>query len=213
MVRDTLVKQPITWFIHKEDQDIYYQHSKQLFETGKLQTCELRMEKNGDAPLWVRLEATTVQGADGADMWRVAMSDITDYKRVEAEKTGLEVQNRQLQKAESLGRMAGAIAHHFNNQLHVVMGNLEMAMKDPPLGENKMDSLVSAMQAALKAAEVSGLMLTYLGQTPCTLEPINLSETFRRSLALLQAVAPKGTLLKADFPVIRPESFVRTQSR
>ena len=35
--RDLLVKQPITRFIHKEDQDIYYLHRKQLFETGEPQ--------------------------------------------------------------------------------------------------------------------------------------------------------------------------------
>lgn len=204
VVRDTLVKQPMIRFIHKDDQDIYYLHSKKLFETGESQTCELRVERNGDAPLWVRLEATSVLGADGAAMWHVAMSDINGHKRIEAEKTGLEVQNRQLQKAESLGRMAGAIAHHFNNQLHVVMGNLEMAMNDLTLGENPIDNLVSSQQAALKAAEVSGLMLTYLGQKPGKLEPMDLSETFRRSLTLLQAVAPKGTLLKADFPASGP---------
>jgi len=61
----------------------------------------------------------------------VAARDITERlqrdeerKRAEAEKAELEAQNRQLQKAESLGRMAGAIAHHFNNQLGVVIGNL-----------------------------------------------------------------------------------------
>ena len=133
-----------------------------------------------------------------------AIRDITDRKRAEAEKAKLEAQNRQLQKAESLGRMAGAIAHHFNNQLQVVMGNLEMAMDGLPLGVNPIESLVSAMQAARKAAEVSALMLTYLGQTPGKHEPMDLSEACRQSLPLLQAAAPKGTVLKADFPSIGP---------
>ncbi len=47
-------------------------------------------------------------------------------------------------------------------------------------------------------------MLTYLGQTPGKHEPLDLSETCRRSLTLLQAAAPKGTLLKADFPSLGP---------
>ena len=131
-----------------------------------------------------------------------AIRDITDRKQAEAQKTRIEDQNRQLQKAESLGRMAGAIAHHFNNQLHTVMGNLEMAMDGLSLGADPIEKLVSATHAARKAAEVSALMLTYLGQMPGKLEPLDLSEACRQSLPLLQAAAPKGTFLKADFPPI-----------
>jgi signal transduction histidine kinase len=42
-------------------------------------------------------------------------------------------------------------------------------------------------------------MLTYLGQTPCKHEPIDLSEACRQSLTLLQAAAPKGLILNVDF--------------
>ncbi|MFH0996313.1 MAG: PAS domain S-box protein [Pseudomonadota bacterium] len=130
--------------------------------------------------------------------------DITDRKQAEAEKAELEVQNRQLQKAESLGRMAGAIAHHFNNQLQVVMGNLEMAMGDLPRGSDTVETLTEALKAARKAAEVSGLMLTYRGQTQGKHAPLDLSETCRQSLPLLQAAAPKGMIFQADFPFCGP---------
>ncbi len=124
--------------------------------------------------------------------------DITERKRAEAVKEKLEAQSRQLQKSESLGRMAGAIAHHFNNQLQVVMGYLEMAMDDLPLNVNPIEILVSAMQAARKAAEVSGLMLTYLGQMPGKREQMDLSEFCSRSLPMIQAVMPKNMILEAD---------------
>ena len=130
--------------------------------------------------------------------------ELAERKRAEVEKVELEAQNRQLQKADSLGRMAGAIAHHFNNQLYAVMGNLEIAMDDLPLGVNSNESLVSAMQAARKAADVSGLMLTYLGQTSGRKEPVDLSEACRTTLTLLHAAAPKGMLLKSDFPSSGP---------
>jgi two-component system cell cycle sensor histidine kinase/response regulator CckA len=130
--------------------------------------------------------------------------ELAERKRAEVEKVELEAQNRQLQKADSLGRMAGAIAHHFNNQLYAVMGNLEIAMDDLPLGVNSNESLVSAMQAARKAADVSRLMLTYLGQTSGKKEPVDLSEACRTALTLLQAAAPKGMLLKSDFPSSGP---------
>ena len=121
------------------------------------------------------------------------------------EKAQLEAQNQQLQKAESLGRMAGAISHHFNNHLQAVMGNLEMAMDDLPGGENSIDIFLNeAMQAARKAAVVSGQMLTYLGQTFGKHEPIDLSEACRQNLTLLQAAAPKGMIFNADLPSCGP---------
>jgi two-component system, cell cycle sensor histidine kinase and response regulator CckA len=153
---------------------------------------------------WYDCRNKTIYWPDGRIVRMEIVADITDRKRYEAEKEELEVQNRQIQKTESLRRMAGAIAHHFNNQLQVVMGNLEMVINNLPLGVNPTESLVSAMQAALKAAEVSGLMLTYLGQTPGMHEPIDLAETCRRSLTQLQAAAPKKMIIKADFPPSGP---------
>jgi hypothetical protein len=44
---------------------------------------------------------------------------ISDYKKLEEEHIAIEKQLHHVRKAESLGRMAGAIAHHFNNQLNV----------------------------------------------------------------------------------------------
>jgi nitrogen-specific signal transduction histidine kinase/CheY-like chemotaxis protein len=116
----------------------------------------------------------------------------------EDEKEKLEVQNRLLQKAESLGRMAGAIAHHFNNKLHVVMGHLELALGQLPQDDKSINNLIAAMQAADKAAEVSRLMLTYLGQVTGTREPLDLSEVCRRSLLLIQVALPKNVVLETD---------------
>ncbi|MEA2060062.1 MAG: PAS domain-containing protein [Thermodesulfobacteriota bacterium] len=66
MPRGMLVKQPITRFILKEDQDIYYLHRKQLFETGEPQKSDLRLVKLDGAFFWAHLAATTAQAEDGA---------------------------------------------------------------------------------------------------------------------------------------------------
>ena len=112
----------------------------------------------------------------------------------------MEAQNRQLQKSESLNRMAGAIAHRFNNQLQVVMGYLEMVIGDLPPGDSRVLKLISAMQAAGKASEVSGLLLAYLGQVQVKLDSLDLSELCRMSLPLLQAGKPEAAALETDLP-------------
>ncbi|MFH0729988.1 MAG: response regulator [Pseudomonadota bacterium] len=126
--------------------------------------------------------------------------DITDRKRAEAEKSNLEAQNRQLQKAESLARMAGAIAHHFNNQLQAVIGYIDIAGHELPRDSISAESLTQALKAANRAAEVSRLMLIYLGQTPAKQEPMNICEVCRWSLPLLRAALPETISLISDFP-------------
>ena len=83
LARGTLIKQPISRFILKEDQDIYYRHHKQLFETGEPQACEVRMVKMDGMAFWAHLEATAAQDADGAPVFRIVMSDNPERKRME----------------------------------------------------------------------------------------------------------------------------------
>jgi len=134
----------------------------------------------------------------------VLASDTTERKRAEAEKAKLEAQNWQLQKTESLGRMAGAIAHHFNNQLGVVIGNLEMAIDDLTKSAGPIKKLTTAMEAANRAAEMSSLMLTYIGQTSDKHEPIDLSEVCLRSIPIIQPTIANNVVLKHDLPTSGP---------
>ncbi|HDP94975.1 MAG TPA: PAS domain S-box protein [Candidatus Aminicenantes bacterium] len=81
--RGELPKQPLTRLILKEDQDIYYLHRKKLFEGGEPQLCELRLAGPDGAAFWARLQATFAKGPDGEPLCRVAISDISEYKRAE----------------------------------------------------------------------------------------------------------------------------------
>jgi PAS domain S-box-containing protein len=86
VTRGALVKQLLTRFILKEDQDIYYRHRKQLFDTSDPQTCELRMVKMGGTIFWTHLAATAAQDADEKPVCRVVMSDINERKSQEDER-------------------------------------------------------------------------------------------------------------------------------
>jgi two-component system, cell cycle sensor histidine kinase and response regulator CckA len=204
VARGALVKQPLSRFILREDQEIYYLYRKALVETGAPQAWELRMLKKDGAPIWVRVEATTAKDVDGALVCRAVMSDITENKRAEDERTKLEVQNRQLQKAEGLGRMAGAIAHHFNNHLTAVIGNLELSLDDPPRSGQAAGQIADALRAAREAASVSKLMLIYLGQTQAPHEPLDLAGVCRLSLPMLRATMPQNMVLETDLPSVGP---------
>jgi PAS domain S-box-containing protein len=163
---------------------------------------EIRMRTKSGDWRWILSRGMVVErDAENHPIRMVgAHSDITERKQAEAEKTELESQNRQLQKAESLSRMAGAIAHHFNNQLGAVIGNLEMAMMELSREAGPHAKITAAMKASERAAEISGLMLTYLGQSYDECEPLDLSDACRRILPALRAAMPGDMVLKIDLP-------------
>jgi len=110
--RAALVKQPITRFIFKEDQDVYYLHRRELLATGEAHTCELRMVKTDGTVFWVRLTATTqppstISGHGGAPLSRVVLSDISEQKQMEQDKSKLDAQFQQAKKPSRIGPKPG----------------------------------------------------------------------------------------------------------
>jgi PAS domain S-box-containing protein len=85
VARGALIKQPLSLFIHPDDQDIWRLHHKQLFETGEQQECELRMLKNDGTVFWTLLATSVAQSAEGEPVYRTVMSDITTRRRMENE--------------------------------------------------------------------------------------------------------------------------------
>ncbi len=194
-------------FVHPDDQARALQAVQDHLE-GRTPThrIEYRMRTKDGHYKWIFDQAQVVKRDSNGRALRMSgtHTDIEHLKRAEAERERLEAQNRQLQKAESLGRMAGAIAHHFNNQLQAVMMNLDMATDELPHNAGASQYLAEAMQAARKAAEVSRLMVTYLGLTQVKHELLDLAGVYQRYLPMLRAVIPQHVILKTDLPAPGP---------
>jgi signal transduction histidine kinase len=116
------------------------------------------------------------------------------------ERKQIETLNQQLQKSESLGQMAGGVAHHFNNKLQTVILSLELAKASPTQNPALIQSLQQAMRATHEAAEVSTLLLTYLGQSQVKYEPLDISDLCLAGLPLLRAAMPTDIDLVTDLP-------------
>jgi two-component system cell cycle sensor histidine kinase/response regulator CckA len=175
----------------------------ELRRTGGCRNYEAVFQRKDGSELPGLLSAVVFSLQDVPHVISV-MRDITDRKRVEAEKAELEVRNHQLQKVESLGRMAGAIAHHFNNRLQAVMGNLELALEEQKQGACATETLNEAMASARQATTVSGMMLTYLGKDPVRLEPLDLGGACRQALPKLRDAMPRGVALDTNLPASGP---------
>jgi PAS domain S-box-containing protein len=125
--RSALIHRPISQFILKEDQDIYYLHRKQLFETGKSQACDLRMVKNDGTVFWAHLETATAQNEAGEPLCRIIMSDVSKNKQAEEELKTSEVRYQQL--ARHLDAVLENEHKYFARELHDELGQTLTALK------------------------------------------------------------------------------------
>jgi diguanylate cyclase (GGDEF)-like protein/PAS domain S-box-containing protein len=85
VTRQQLINQPISRFILKADQDIYYLYRKQLQDADGAQGCELRMKKGDGSPFWAHLEAIATNAKDGAPVLRIVLNDVTARRLADAE--------------------------------------------------------------------------------------------------------------------------------
>ncbi len=205
--RHALVQQLFTHFILPADQELYSHSRHQLFEHGIPQVLELRMQGRDGVTFHAQLDISGTRAEDGSPACRIVLTNVTARKRVETEKEQLELQNRHLQKSEGLGRMTGAIAHHFNNQLQAVMISLEMAIEELPQNPEVVEVLAVGLSAARKAAEVSTLMLTYIGQNHHPHIVQDFSEICDQQVPMLRAVMPQRITLETEFPSPGPPVF------
>ncbi|MEI7997848.1 MAG: MASE3 domain-containing protein, partial [Methylococcaceae bacterium] len=181
--RASLLAKPFTMVERYVDAYVRDEMISLLQAHGKIHNYEARFRRNDGSIIWIRFSAKIVREKG----WMEGVSeDITERKQTEADKAELEAQNRQLQKSESLGRMAASIAHHFNNQLGAVIGNLEMAMDELPKGTSTHQTLTKAMKSAWSAADMSGLMLTYLGQSRDQRAQLDFSYSCSKILPLIE---------------------------
>jgi len=103
-------------------------------------------------------------------------------------------------KAESLGRMAAAIAHRFNNLLGAAAVRVEVAAAELPDGAEARADLDEALAAIREAAQVSGHMLAYLGQGGRARAPVDLAALCRSVLADLLPALPRAVHLRTALP-------------
>jgi PAS domain S-box-containing protein len=114
------------------------------------------------------------------------LHDITERRRAEEERRKLQDQLAQAQKMESIGRLAGGVAHDFNNMLGVIMGYTEMAMEqvDPALPVH--GDLTEILKAARRSADLTRQLLAYARKQTVAPKVLDLNETIAGSLNMLR---------------------------
>ncbi len=124
---------------------------------------------------------------------------------VEQEQHHIEAKIQQSHKFESLGVLAGGIAHEFNNVLMTVLGNADLMLLDLPPKSPIRSNLNDIEEAARRAAELCRQLLAYAGKGRYVIEPINLSNLIEGMERMLSVCIPKGSALRFNLSPSLPE--------
>ena len=208
IARGALVRQPISRFILKADQDIYYRLRKQILETGEGQACDLRLKKNDGTSFWVQLVVSRAQEAEAPPELRVIINDISERKRVEAEEAAfalalrekndeLEAARRAADKANrAKSQFLSSMSHELRTPLSAILGFSQLIESGtpPPTPSQKrsVDQILKAGWYLLELInEILDLALIDSGRVSLSLEPVVLAELMNECESIIGVLAKK----------------------
>lgn len=111
---------------------------------------------------------------------------ITQLKQAEEEKEKLQAQFLQAQKMESVGRLAGGVAHDFNNMLQAILGYTGMALVEASQASPLQSYLLEIEKAAKRSAELVRQLLSFARKQVVSPKVLDLNHAISGLIKMLQ---------------------------
>jgi len=178
-------------------------------------TQQYRIVSPTNEIFWVDDRTTVVRDAEGIiTHYQGVIIDISEQKKAEKEKEQLLNQLQHSQKMESLGYLAGGVAHEFNNVLGIINGFAGLATaKSMEIGDEKLiEYLKNVERAGERATGLVTQMLSFSRSGEVDDIPLNLSSLIQDDICMLRSTLPATIEIKIKIaPEIPKVLMNRTQ--
>lgn len=168
-------------FVHPEDMHLVEEEVRKARETSDPcynRKLEHRILYADGAAGYVSVRFFIVKDALGQTITTYGVNqDITELKRAEEEREILQAQLNQAQKMESVGRLAGGVAHDFNNMLGIILGHAELALDDISPAEQAYSDLQEILRAAQRSADLVRQLLAFARRQTISPTVLDINET------------------------------------
>jgi PAS domain S-box-containing protein len=167
--------------------EVYYQADEDLFAQPGTQTCEAVTRSTAGKRHEVVFHKATFESPDGKLAGLVgAVIDITAHKQAEEEKKKLRDQLEGARRVESIGRLAGGVAHDFNNMLGVILGNTELALASTDPAAPLSTTLEEIRKAAEHSVDLTRQLLAFARKQTVTPRILDVNATVDTMLTMLR---------------------------
>jgi|GEM_PF-1468017 len=162
-------------------------------------SCEKRFLRKDGASLPVELATRCVRKDDGeVDYFVTLILDITDRKRAEEEQQRLTAQLQQVQKMESLGRLAGGVAHDMNNVLGAILGLASAHLELQPAGSPAYRAFETITKAASRGGELVKSLLSFARQSLAEECELDMNSIIQEEVRILEHTTLSKVCLEMD---------------
>lgn len=154
----------------------------QLLLEGKIRefTIEKRYFHKDGSTVWVNVTVSPMWEIGAEPDYHLAIvEDITERRQAEAALRESEEKLTRSKKMESLGLLAGGVAHDLNNILSGIVSYPELLLLDLPEGSRLIKPIETIRQSGVRAAAIVQDLLTVARGVAITREPINLNDIMR----------------------------------
>lgn len=165
--------------LHPEDRERILALTEARTAAGEDHELEYRFLARDGRVFWIQ-DIVTVVLENGVPGWRRGiMVDITGRTVQEKEKQNLEAQLRQAQKMEAIGRLAGGVAHDFNNKLSVILGYADLLKEGRAGLEKSRDYVTQIIRAATQSRDITRQLLAFSRQEEISPQVLDLNTLVR----------------------------------
>ena len=165
---------------------------------GELWQGEVTLRTRTGVRLPAQLVAMRHRDHHGVVYFSAIARDLREERRAEADRRALEEQFRDAQRTESLGLLAGSIAHDFNNMLVGVLGNASLALEHLDRGSAPWRHVAQVQTATEHAAELVGQLLAYSGRGRFEARTIDVARLVEEMSGLLRTSIPRSVALEVS---------------
>lgn len=166
---------------------------RMLDKNGRPAGLKIWQGRNPITGRWYVNYDRAIEWTDGRWVKLQIATDITEFKKIEEEL-------RQAHKMESIGTLAGGIAHEFNNILSIIIGNVELALSELEQKNPAFKNVEEVKKAGLRAKDIVRQLLSFSRKTEQNWKSLDIAPIVKDSLKLVSSSIPSSIEIRKDIP-------------